>query len=145
MKAGSSSASGKLLDAVEKYFSTESPDSARKVCRTSLPPIFFQHPGTRSPMRINYSADNISGHSMTIIGFERHKNGTCNLLVLDPMYKTSPGIHRLIGTRFRSFHPARFLKAYRRGDSYLKRYPIFEILKYVSLSSKRPNQLTMVD
>lgn len=43
---------------------------------TSHPPIYLQQPG----------------HSISIVGFERRTNGTCNILVLDPGYSPSPGI-----------------------------------------------------
>ena len=55
-----------------------------------------------------------------------------NLLVLDPMFKTAPGIARLTGTRFHAPMPEKLLKAYRRGDTYLGKYHSFEILKYVN-------------
>ncbi|CAF9933021.1 MAG: hypothetical protein ALECFALPRED_005462 [Alectoria fallacina] len=103
-----------LLEAVEQYFLASCPSkSSQKVCRTSLPPIYFQHPG----------------HSMTIVGFERRNNGSCDLLVLDPMFKPSPGVSRFIGVQFRTATPEKLLKAYRRGSSYLRRYSTFEILK----------------
>lgn len=73
--------------------------------------------------------NNDTGHSMTIVGFEIRDNGSANLLVFDPMFKTSPAIHRLIGTSARSTHPARLLKAYRRGTSDLQKYKLFELLK----------------
>lgn len=66
---------------------------------------------------------------MTIVGFEIRDNGSANLLVFDPMFKTSPAIHRLIGTSAKSTHPARLLKAYRRGTSDLQKYKLFELLK----------------
>ncbi|KAJ5584083.1 uncharacterized protein N7459_003883 [Penicillium hispanicum] len=84
-----------------------------KVFKTNLPPIYFQH----------------QGHSMTIIGFEIRDNGSANLLVFDPMFKTSPAIQRLIGTPTKSENPARLLKAYRRDTSYLQKYKLFELLK----------------
>ncbi|KAJ5693344.1 hypothetical protein N7462_002767 [Penicillium macrosclerotiorum] len=88
-------------------------DTETRVFKTDLPPIYFQHPG----------------HSMTIVGFEIRDNGTANLLVFDPMFKTSPAIQRLIGTSARADNPGRLLKAYRRGTSYLQKYKIFELLK----------------
>ncbi|KAL9125947.1 MAG: hypothetical protein Q9217_004925 [Psora testacea] len=100
-----------LLKTVEEYFRQSSPNISQKVRRTSLPPIYFQHR----------------------VGFERRKSGACNLLVLDPMFKPSPGITRLLGSHFRCGQPEKLLKAYRRGDSYLKKYKSFEILKYVVL------------
>lgn len=71
-----------------------------------------------------------SGHSLTIVGLEVRKSGSMNLLVLDPMFKTSPMITGLVGARFRSHNPASLLKAYRRGDGYLGKYQSFEILQY---------------
>ena len=73
----------------------------------------------------SYSA----GHSLTIIGLEKRKSGTTNLLVLDPMFKPSPGILQLIGTRFRTASPEKLIKAYRRGDGYLEKHTCFELLK----------------
>lgn len=69
---------------------------------------------------------------MTIVGLERRNSGSCNLLVFDPMFKTSPGIARLLGTQFRVDQPEKLLKAYRRGEVYLGRYSKFEILKYIT-------------
>ena len=69
-----------------------------------------------------------TGHSLTIVGFEKRRNGTRNLLVFDPMFKPSPGIQRLIGTNFTALGPERLLKAYRRSNSYLRRYKNFEML-----------------
>lgn len=66
---------------------------------------------------------------MTLVGFEVRSNGTANLLVFDPMFKTSPAIQRLIGTSARSDDPALLLKAYRRGTPYLQKYKLFELLK----------------
>lgn len=66
---------------------------------------------------------------MTIVGFEVRENGSANLLVFDPMFKTSPAIKRLIGTNTVLTEPARLLKAHRRGSSYLQKYKIFELLK----------------
>lgn len=72
---------------------------------------------------------NPPGHSLTIVGFEKRKSGTCNLLVLDPMFKPSPGILQLIGTRFRATAPEKLLKAYRRGETYLGKHSCFEVLQ----------------
>jgi hypothetical protein len=69
------------------------------------------------------------GHSMTIIGFEIRDNGSANLLVFDPMFKTSPAMERLIGAFVKLPDPTRLLKAYRRGTPYLQKYKIFELLK----------------
>lgn len=46
------------------------------------------------------------------------------------MFKPSPGIIGLVGTRFRHAAPEKLLKSYRRGEVYLGRHKVFEILKY---------------
>ncbi|WEW56289.1 hypothetical protein PRK78_001732 [Emydomyces testavorans] len=105
-----------LLEAVGDYFIQASAEPAdKKVLQTHLPPIYFQH----------------QGHSLTIVGLELRKNDSVNLLVFDPMFKTSPAIQRLIGTKVRCANPGRILKAHRRSSGYLRRYNEFEILKYV--------------
>lgn len=71
----------------------------------------------------------VAGHSLTVVGLEKRKSGTTNLLVFDPMFKPSPGILQLIGTRFRAASPEKLLKAYRRGDYYLGKHNCFEVLK----------------
>ncbi|KAJ6127491.1 hypothetical protein N7523_003103 [Penicillium sp. IBT 18751x] len=101
------------MDVAAYFRSVCSLDAPEKVFKTDLPPIYFQH----------------QGHSMTIVGFEIRDNGSANLLVFDPMFKTSPGVQRLIGSSARSDNPARLLKAYRRGSSYLQKYKLFELLK----------------
>ena len=35
----------RVLQAVEQYFLSGVVDPSAKVCRTSLPPLYFQHPG----------------------------------------------------------------------------------------------------
>ena len=57
-----------------------------------------------------------------------------NLLVFDPMFKTAPGIARLVNQTFRAPQSEKLLKAFRRGDSYLGKYNSFEILKYVHIT-----------
>ena len=64
------------------------------------------------------------------MGLEVRKSGARNLLVLDPMFQTAPGISRLVETTFFSPAPERLLKAYRRGEAYLGKYSSFEILKW---------------
>ncbi|KAJ5928001.1 hypothetical protein N7466_006957 [Penicillium verhagenii] len=101
------------MDVATYFRSGCSLDDEKRVYRTDLPPIYFQH----------------QGHSMTIIGFEIRDNGKANLLVFDPMFKTSPAMRRLTGTSSQSNNPGRLLKAYRRGASYLQKYKMFELLK----------------
>ncbi|KAL8761835.1 MAG: hypothetical protein Q9184_002078 [Pyrenodesmia sp. 2 TL-2023] len=103
----------KVYEEVERYFVSHTTPSPEKVCRTSLPPVYFQH----------------QGHSLTIIGLERRKSGSRNLLVFDPSFKPSPGIQRLIGSNFTALTPEKLLKAYRRGDNYLSKHSSFELLK----------------
>ncbi|EEP79190.1 predicted protein [Uncinocarpus reesii 1704] len=103
-----------FMEAVGDYFlQAHNLSTDEKVLKTDLPPIYFQHPG----------------HSLTIVGFELRKDGSTNLLVFDPMFKTSPAIQRLIGTRVSCPNPERILRAHRRGTHYLRRYKEFEILK----------------
>ena len=86
------------------------------------------------PVRANISLisplhSSPAGHSLTVVGLEKRKSGTTNLLVFDPMFKPSPGILQLIGTRFRTASPEKLSKAYRRGDAYLEKHTCFELLK----------------
>ena len=120
-----------LYRMIEDYFLSGTADPSRKVCRTSLPPLYFQHPGNpHLPPPLSHPPNShLPGHSLTIIGFEKRKSGTCNLLVLDPMFKPSPGILQLIGTRFRAMAPEKLLKAYRRGETYLGKHSCFEVLQ----------------
>ncbi|MCJ1260216.1 hypothetical protein MMC22_000075 [Lobaria immixta] len=102
-----------LIETVEEYFLSGATDPSQKVCRTSLPPLYFQHPG----------------HSLTIVGLEKHKSGSSNFLVLDPMFRPSPAINNLIDVQFSTPFPEKLLKAYRRGETYLSKYRNFELLK----------------
>ncbi|GAD95818.1 hypothetical protein CPC735_028710 [Paecilomyces variotii No. 5] len=103
-----------LMNVAEYFRQGISLEGSDKVLRTDLPPIYLQHPG----------------HSLTIIGFEVREDGSANLLVFDPMFRTSPAIEKLIGTTVRpSTNPARLMRAYRRGTSYLRKFKAFEMLK----------------
>lgn len=66
---------------------------------------------------------------MTVVGFEKKKDGTQNLLVFDPMFHDAPGILRLVGKTFSSKNPTELLRPYRRGMRYLRKYKAFEILR----------------
>ncbi|KAL8764579.1 MAG: hypothetical protein Q9209_007967 [Squamulea sp. 1 TL-2023] len=143
---------------VEQHFSNNAIFKAGKVCKTSSAPIYFQHQGTTlyscssRNIRVGYYPSGARlpelggygralgtilpnivltpvGHSLTIVGLEIRKSGSRNLLVFDPSFKPSPGIQRLIGTKFRSPAPDVLLKAYRRGDSSLGKHSSFELLK----------------
>jgi hypothetical protein len=39
-----------LYRMIEDYFLSGTPDPSRKICRTSLPPLYFQHPGNPTPL-----------------------------------------------------------------------------------------------
>ncbi|KAL7625460.1 hypothetical protein AAE478_004680 [Parahypoxylon ruwenzoriense] len=106
-----------LFNAVERYFeSTQCSNPQAKVRCTSLAPIYFQH----------------RGHSLTIVGLEKRRNGTSELLVFDPMFHDPAGITRYIGRRFQHKDPDKVLKLYRRGSKYLKKYHEFEVLRLTS-------------
>lgn len=66
---------------------------------------------------------------MTIIGFERRKHGTANLLVFDPSHRDTSAIRRLIGTTFGQKTPDSALETYRRGHKYLRRFREYELLR----------------
>ena len=101
-----------LLHAVERYFVQAAMDDGSRVHKTLLPPIYLQRPG----------------HSITIVGFERRSDSYCNLVVLDPVYATSPAMHKLIGRKnIKSARPE-VMHAYRRGPAHLRKFAAFEIL-----------------
>ncbi|KAI5921318.1 peptidase family C78-domain-containing protein [Camillea tinctor] len=102
-----------LFDFVQHYFESGAYDRREKVRCTALPPIYFQH----------------RGHSLTIVGFEKHADGTADLLVFDPMFHDPEGITNHVGRRFRHKAPDSALKPYRRGRKYLKKYNEFETLR----------------
>lgn len=81
-------------------------------------------------LSVAVAADTVTGHSLTIIGFEKHKDGHVNLLVFDPSYRDSSIIRELVGTTFK--HPKSkinsALEPYRRGIKYLRKYNEFEVL-----------------
>ncbi|KAF2272286.1 DUF1671-domain-containing protein [Westerdykella ornata] len=102
-----------LLYAIESYFKQAPVRSdGSNVCKTLLPPIYLQQPG----------------HSVTIIGFERRKDGSTNLVVFDPMYQTSPAMHALLGRRNIKTPRPEVLQAYRRGTRQLGKHAAFECL-----------------
>lgn len=102
-----------LFSTVEEYFANGCTDFDPKVRCTSLPPLYFQHPG----------------HSMTIVGFEKRSDGSRNVIVFDPMFHDASSVTKLIGQQFSHESPANLLKAYRRATQYLKRYNEFELLR----------------
>ncbi|KAG4034044.1 hypothetical protein MFRU_003g00220 [Monilinia fructicola] len=121
---GETPAANLLYQKVEEYFLDGCVDFESKVRETSLPPIYFQHPG----------------HSMTIIGYEKQIDGTENLLVFDPMFHDANKVIKLVDSApVRHRHPGDLLKAYRRGNKYLKRYNEFELLKLVPPPQRKRN------
>ncbi|KAL2013458.1 hypothetical protein VTN00DRAFT_983 [Thermoascus crustaceus] len=112
-----------FMDMAEYFRQACSLEGDEKVFKTDLPPIYLQH----------------KGHSVTVIGFEVRKNGSANLLVFDPVFKTSPAIQRLIGTTVKTSDPTRLMKAYRRGAAYLQKYKDFEVLKLLSRNGLSEN------
>ena len=114
-----------LVRAVESYFRQHDDQQQQQqqgdeedghnsnVRQTTLPPIYFQHPG----------------HSMSIIGIEKQNDGRTNLLVFDPVFRDTDVILSLLGRKFRHKHPDSALRAYRRGPELLHKYRAFEILR----------------
>ncbi|KAH6640889.1 peptidase family C78-domain-containing protein [Chaetomium tenue] len=106
-----------LMEYVENYFQSGVEDPEQQIRQTNLPPLYFQH----------------AGHSLTIVGFEKLKNGSKQLIVFDPSFHDSSYIVRLVGKTFTHPMPDLALKPYRRGSRYLKAYKEFELLKSVPL------------
>ena len=116
---GGARAEEQLLDSVEHYFSTSVttslPRNSTKVQNTGLPPMYLQRPR----------------HSMTIVGFEKRKDGSRSLLVFDPAYNPSREMLRLLSLASSASsieHSVSLIKPYRRGTKYFKRYHAFETL-----------------
>lgn len=109
-------AEAQMLASVERYFQQGIFNPEDTVRCTTLPPIYFQH----------------AGHSMTIVGIEKQRDGGVNLLVFDPMFRDSSVILERVGQKFTYKHPDHALKAYRRGNKYLRRYREFELLRLVT-------------
>lgn len=101
-----------LLLAVERYFAQAAVSDGSSVHKTLLPPIYLQRPG----------------HSITIVGFERRSESYCNLVVFDPVYATSPAMHKLIGRKNIKSSRPEVMHAYRRGPAHLRKFAAFEIL-----------------
>ena len=95
---------------------------------TNKPPVYFQH----------------SGHSMTIVGLERWRDGSRSLLVFDPFFSPGDTIRSLAGTRRVSsrLRPDALLKVYRRKIHYLAKYKEFEVI--ASVFRPPPHRLAML-
>lgn len=109
---GSVEAHEQLLAAIERYFAQAAVSDGSNVYKTLLPPIYLQQPG----------------HSITIIGLERRRDGSCNLMIFDPMYSTSPAMHKLIGRKNIRTPRPEVLYAYRRVAKQLRKHAAFEVL-----------------
>ncbi|KAF1985995.1 DUF1671-domain-containing protein [Aulographum hederae CBS 113979] len=107
-----------LLNAVEKYFNggISTRPEGKKVHKTDRAPIYLQKPG----------------HSITVVGLEKRTDGSCDLLVYDPLYKTSGAMKHLLGKTKIGTARSDILNTYRRGPKQLQRYRDFETLKYVA-------------
>lgn len=122
---------------MEEYFRGGTAGSSLGVRGTSLPPLYFQtpsmHPPTSQRMTIAVSRTDLvvfpTGHSMTIVGIEKLRNGGANLLVFDPRYHDVERVSRALERDFGAGDGGDFLKLYRRDLSYLRRYSEFELLE----------------
>jgi len=103
-----------LLDYVEEYFSSASATAEEDIVGTQKPPIYLQH----------------SGHSMTIVGLEKHEDGGRSLLVFDPFFAPSDTMKSLAGAKRigSKVKCNALLRAYRRGMTYLGKYNEFEVI-----------------
>lgn len=108
-------ANEQLLAYIEEYFKKAALDIDAKVQRTLLPPVYLQRPG----------------HSLTIVGLEIMEHSNKTLVVLDPMFESSPGMSRLLGRRDISTPRPKVMELYRRDKKKLKRHRDFETLTYV--------------
>lgn len=106
-----------LLDSVEEYFSPRiavpKQTTGPKVQVTALPPIYLQRPH----------------HSMTVVGMEKHKNGSRNLLVFDPAYCPSKEMLRIVSENRDLEYSDALVKPYRRGKKYFGSFNAFETLR----------------
>lgn len=107
-----------LVSFVLAYFSEADTGATDAVkCRvTGRPPIYLQRPG----------------HSMTIVGVERRRDGTCSLVAFDPGSKISAAFkayHEKPGSAVKKiFKPAALLRQFSLDASRLKRFSAFEAL-----------------
>lgn len=106
----------KVLDFVEEYFRRDE-EQIGKIRETVQAPIYFQQPG----------------HSLTIVGLERYKDGNRNLIVFDPGFGPSKALLGLIGKRQLEKRASnrdveRLMRVYRRTSKELKKHDSFEAL-----------------
>ncbi|KAF2208404.1 hypothetical protein CERZMDRAFT_49398 [Cercospora zeae-maydis SCOH1-5] len=103
-----------LLDYVEAFYMSGIDGAQRHGTSyvTQLPPIYFQR----------------FGHSMSIVGLERRRDGSRNLLVFDSSFKTSKPMRLLADGRRANLTVSDLLKPYRRSDHSLSKWDEFELL-----------------
>ncbi|KAK5706709.1 hypothetical protein LTR97_001699 [Elasticomyces elasticus] len=103
-----------LLDHVEAYFlsGSEKAEARGTSHITELAPIYFQR----------------LGHSMTIVGLQRNKDGSRELLLFDPSFETSGAMQTLLAGKRSRAQLENLLKPYRRSDQSLARWEEFEIV-----------------
>ena len=104
-----------LLGHLEAYFISALEGAERRGTSsyiTNLPPVYFQR----------------AGHSMTIVGLERKKDGHRNLIIFDPSFGTTRSMDNVLEGRRTNAESATLLKPYRRSDESLSRWKEFEIL-----------------
>ncbi|KAF1851065.1 DUF1671-domain-containing protein [Cucurbitaria berberidis CBS 394.84] len=111
-----------LLAAIERYFAQAAVSDGSNIYKTLLPPIYLQQPG----------------HSLTIVGFERRRDGYCNLMIFDPVYSTSPAMQKLVGRKNIQTARPEVLHAYRRGTRQLKKHAAFEVLMLTATPPRFP-------
>nr|POE65303.1 zinc finger with ufm1-specific peptidase domain protein [Quercus suber] len=111
---GGDLASVALLDHVEAYFmrGIETAHSRGSSRVTGLPPIYLQR----------------FGHSMSIVGIERARNGHRNLLVFDSSFATTRAMKGVLEGKPVQASVEQLLGPYRRSDDSLARWEEFEII-----------------
>ncbi|KAK0309738.1 hypothetical protein LTR01_003935 [Friedmanniomyces endolithicus] len=112
--AGHELAAVALLDHIEAYFigGLENADRRGTSHVTQLAPVYFQR----------------LGHSMTIVGLQRNRDGSRELLVFDPSFETSVAMRTLLSGKRSRAQLENLLKPYRRSDQSLARWEEFEIV-----------------
>jgi zinc finger-containing ubiquitin peptidase 1 len=115
-----------LLDKLENYFAAGDATAislpaplapASRINKTLRPPVYIQH----------------SGHSLTVVGLERHRSGRRCLVVLDPTFSTTRAMRQFLDVGVRRVVRPNLdvVEFYRRGGSRLHNYDAFEIVMYV--------------
>lgn len=112
-----------LMDKLENYFAAGNdtapdlpapPAPSSRINKTLLPPVYLQQPG----------------HSLTVVGLERHTNGRRYLVVLDPTFSTTRAMRQFLDVGVRRVVRPNLdvIEFYRRGGSRLHSYDCFEIV-----------------